>query len=50
MIVLFMMANLSIIKKCFTRFFIRLKLGKNQAKVKQHPKAELLLFANYLLS
>ena len=51
MIVPLMVANLSIIKKwCFTHFFIRLKLDKNQAKVKQHPKAELLLFANYLLS
>ena len=41
-----------------TRFFIsntfisnaRLKLGKNQAKAKQHPEAELLLFENYSLS
>ena len=24
--------------------------GKNQAKAKQHPEAELLLFENYLLS
>ena len=28
----------------------RLKLAKNQAKAKQHPKAELLLFENYSLS
>ena len=27
----------------------RLKLAKNQAKTKQHPEAELLLFENYLL-
>ena len=41
-----------------TRFFIsntfisnaRLKLAKNQAKAKQHPEAELLLFQNYWLS
>ena len=26
-----------------------LKLAKNQAKAKQHPKAELSLFKNYLL-
>ena len=40
-----------------TRFFIsntfisnaRLKLAKNQAKAKQHPEAELLLFENYSL-
>ena len=25
----------------------RLKLAKNQANAKQHPEAELLLFANY---
>ena len=29
---------------------IRLKLAKNQAKAKQHPEAELLLFENYWLS
>ena len=42
----------------YTVFFIsntfisnaRLKLTKNQAKAKQHPEAELLLFENYLLS
>ena len=28
----------------------RLKLAKNQAKAKQHPEAELLLFEIYLLS
>ena len=28
----------------------RLKLAKDQAKVKQHPEAELLLFENYTLS
>ena len=28
----------------------RLKLAKYQAKVKQYPEAELLLFENYLLS
>ena len=28
----------------------RLKLAKNQAKAKQHPEAELLLFENYSLS
>ena len=28
----------------------RLKLTKNQARAKQHPEAELLLFENYLLS
>ena len=28
----------------------RLKLPKNQAKTKQHPEVELLLFENYLLS
>ena len=28
----------------------RLKLAKNQAKVKQHHEAELLLFENYSLS
>ena len=28
----------------------RLKLAKNQAKAKQHPNAEILLFENYLLS
>ena len=28
----------------------RLKLAKNQAKAKQHPEAELLLFENYLFS
>ena len=27
-----------------------LKLAKNQAKAKQHPQAELLLYDNYLLS
>ena len=27
-----------------------LKLAKNQAKAKQHPEAELLLFENYSLS
>ena len=27
-----------------------LKLAKSQAKSKQHPQAELLLFENYLLS
>ena len=27
-----------------------MKLGKNQAKAKQHPEAELLLFENYSLS
>ena len=40
-----------------TRFFInntcirnaRLKLTKDQAKTKQHPEAELLLFENYWL-
>ena len=39
----------------YTRFFIsnsfirnaRLKLIKNQANVKQHPEAELLVFENY---
>ena len=33
-----------------TRFFIsnaRVKVGKNQADVKQHPEADLLLFENY---
>ena len=38
--------------KC-TLFYIgntRLKLAKNQAKAKQHPKVELLLFENYSLS
>ena len=29
---------------------IRLKFAKNQARAKQHPKAELLLFENYSLS
>ena len=29
---------------------IRLKLEKNQAKSKQHPEAELLLFEYYILS
>ena len=29
---------------------VRLKLGKNQANVKQHHGAELLLFENYLHS
>ena len=29
---------------------IRLKLAKNQAKDKQHPETELLLFENYSLS
>ena len=46
------------IKHKWTLFYIsntfinnpRLKLIKNQAKVKQHPKAELLLFENYSLS
>ena len=41
-----------------TRFLIsntfisnaRLKLTNNQAKAKQHPEAELLLFENYSLS
>ena len=28
----------------------RLKLAKNQAKAKQHPEAELLLFENFSLS
>ena len=28
----------------------RLKLAENQAKTKQHPEAELLLFENYSLS
>ena len=28
----------------------KLKSTKNQAKAKQHPKAKLLLFENYLLS
>ena len=28
----------------------RLKFARNQAKAKQHPQAELLLFDNYLLS
>ena len=28
----------------------RLKLAKNQAKAKQHPEVELLLFENYSLS
>ena len=28
----------------------RLKLAKNQAKAKQHPEAEVLLFENYSLS
>ena len=28
----------------------RLKSATNQVKAKQHPKAELLLFENYLLS
>ena len=28
----------------------RLKLAKNQAKAKQHPEAELLLFENYSIS
>ena len=27
----------------------KLKLGKNQAKAKQHPEAELFLFENYSL-
>ena len=27
-----------------------MKLAKNQAKAKQHPEPELLLFENYLLS
>ena len=27
-----------------------MKLAKNQAKAKQHPQAELLLFENYSLS
>ena len=42
----------------YTRIFIsitfiskiKLKLAKNQAKAKQHPEAELLLFENYTLS
>ena len=42
----------------YTSFFIsntfrsnaKLKLAKNQAKAKQHPEAELLLFENYSLS
>ena len=29
---------------------VRLKFAKNQAKAKQHPQTELLLFDNYLLS
>ena len=29
---------------------IRLKFAKTQARAKQHPKAELLLFENYSLS
>ena len=29
---------------------VTLKLGKNQAKAKQHPKAEPLPFENYSLS
>ena len=36
----------------FHTFFIsnaRLKLGKNQAKAKQHSEAELMLFKNYSL-
>ena len=41
-----------------TRFFLSntfisnatLKLAKNQAKAKQHPEAELLLFENFSLS
>ena len=36
----------------FTLFFIsnaRLKLGKNQAKAKQHSEAERMLFKNYSL-
>ena len=28
----------------------RLKLAKNEAKAKQHPEDELLLFENYLFS
>ena len=44
--------------KITTSFFISntftsnasLKLAKNQAKAKQHPDAELLLFENYSLS
>ena len=28
----------------------RLKLAKNQAKTKQHPETEILLFENYSLS
>ena len=34
----------------YTLFFIsnaRLKLAKNQANAKQHPKTKLLLFENY---
>ena len=37
----------------YTLFFIsntRLKVAKNQAKAKQYPEAELLLFENYSLS
>ena len=37
----------------YTLFFIsnaRLKFAKNQAKAKEHPQAELLLFDNYSLS
>ena len=37
----------------YTPFFIsntRLKVAKNQAKAKQYPEAELLLFENYWLA
>ena len=43
----------------YTRYFLisntfisnaRLKFARNQAKAKQHPQAELLLFDNYSLS
>ena len=37
----------------YTLFFIsntRLKVAKNQAKAKQYPEAELLLFENYWLA
>ena len=51
-------ANFAKIFKTDTRFFISntfisnawLKLGKHQAKAKQHPEAEQFLFENYCLS
>ena len=50
--------NTEAVMQTYTLFFISntfisnawLKLAKNQAKAKQHPEVELLIFENYLLS